>query len=205
MRTTLILVALALAVAMFGGCNAQQLADASQQATLVRGDIAAAQEQVDKAAATAAAAREAAATQPDGPEKDVTLAVATKAEGVVAKLKPIIEQASKIAAKLDEQIKKADPSDKLAGLDIAAATAPAIPVYGPIIGLILTTIAGFARAAYNRSAARAMAKGLELAQDPTGVINLADPKTGDKIRTVQGAGAGRIVDEAQGKVMALPF
>jgi hypothetical protein len=205
MRTALLILVMAAAVATMPACNAAQLGALQAQAKLAADDAAAAKAELVKAQATAAALRESAATQPDGPAKDAAIKSADVLEAGVAKAAPVVDKIAEAARVLADKVKAADPSDQFAGAQAIVDTASIIPGWGALISAIGGLALGLIRAGYNRSAARAMAKGLELAQDPLGIINLADPKTGDKIRTVQGAGAGRIVDEAQGKVMALPF
>lgn len=204
-RTVALMALITLACLLASGCNAAQLGALQAQAKLAADDAAAAKAELVKAQTTAAALRESAATQPDGPAKDAAIKSAETLEAGAAKAAPVVDKIAEAARVLNEKVKAADPSDKFAGAQAIVDTASIIPGWGALISAIGGLALGLIRAGYNRAAARAMAKGLELAQDPTGNINLADPKTGDKIRTVQGAGAGRIVDEAQGKVMALPF
>lgn len=198
-------IALAAALAILPSCNSAQIDKANQQMANVQTDLAALQQELADAKAKAAAAQEAAATQPDGPAKDAAVKKAEAAEAVADKIAPAIATAKAALAELQKAVSNADPANKVdQGLSISQGVFGALstvwPVLGPIAGVL-----GLIRAGITRSNARKIVQSLELAQDPTGKIDLNDPATRDKIRTLQGAGAGAIVNEAQGKSLALPF
>lgn len=197
---------LLVAAAVVAGCNTAQLDRAATDVRLARGDIAALRGELVAAQGRAQAARVAAETQPAGPGRDALLAVATASEQAAEKAGPVLAQAEKVAQVAEAGLRAAASGDGLAGVESTITTAVGfIPGWGTVAGLLVTTIFGFIRAGMNRAAARAIAKSVELAQGADGVLNLDNEATQEDLRTIQGAGGSRIVDEAQGKATRLPF
>ncbi len=125
-------------------------------------------------------------------DKDRVLSLADKIEGVVTNVGSVRDD---IAARV-EAIQ--DPGDALA---TAGAVASSLPVpYAPIVGLALTTLAGFFRARQNRVAGRNIAARVEMASKMSddGKIDLNDPKTKMVLSTMGGT-ATKIVREGLGQ------
>ena len=128
----------------------------------------------------------------DREDKDRVLSLADKIEGVVTNVGSVRDD---IAARV-EAIQ--DPGDALA---TAGAVASSLPVpYAPIVGLALTTLAGFFRARQNRVAGRNIAARVEMASKMSddGKIDLNDPKTKMVLSTMGGT-ATKIVREGLGQ------
>lgn len=107
-----------------------------------------------------------------------------------------VERANAALADLDAGIQSAESAPDV--LEAVGSTASAyVPGYGPLVGLVLTTAAGFWRAFVNRKAARNIAKSVQPA-----VNGLGRPAKND-IERAQTKAAKRIVDESQGKKLAL--
>lgn len=198
--------AVAAVLVVAAGCSTAQLDRAATDVRLARGDIAALRGELAAAQGRAQEAREQAATQPAGPARDALLAVAAASEKAAEKAGPVLAKAEAVAQVAEAGLRAAASGDGLAGVETAVTTAVGfVPGWGSVLALLSTTIFGLIRAGYNRAAARAIAKSVELAQGADGVLNLDDPAKQEDLRTLQGAGGSRIVDEAQGKRVALPF
>lgn len=203
-RSLLVVLFLTAASLVLGGCNAEQFGQLQAQAIQAKADIAAVKTEISKSQELVQRFKEQAATQPAGPERDRVEAVVNKLETGIEKTNKWLTVAEAAADQLDAKLKAANPSDKLAAVEaVATSAAGAVPGYGPLIAMALTAVFGWARAAQNRIAARAIAKSLETVQKPDGTINLDDETTQQDLRMHQGAVAGRIVDEAQGKAVKL--
>lgn len=226
------IVPLSLLLVVLAGCNTAQIQSGRQELARVQAAMAEVQTTLAVAATQKAEAdaqiallrreaqtiREAAATQPGGPtaqqqadmrrlESAATQAakVADQVGAVIGRAQSILAQAESAARTLADGLAKAESAPDVAQATVNAAT-PLIPgPWGAIVGLLATTLIGFWRAAYNRAAGRSIARSIELSQGKDGVINLDDEATREDLRARQGSGGSRLVDEAQGKAMALPF
>jgi len=184
-RMSLCVLACAAVLLPIGGCSTEQLQQASDDLKAAssvleqtKGDLAKTRDDIAAAGAKGQDVRKADKIAA-GAAKVVSVAseVVSKAEGVVANA--------------------ADTADLIEGG--AAAVAPLIPGgYGPLILLGATTIAGFIRARQNLNTARDVAKGVEAGKDETGKVDLKSPSMKAKMKSVMGARADRVVDEARG-------
>ncbi len=176
---------------LLGGCNSEQIDDLKQQ-------VARTQAVLDQAVAAKAEVDAAVQAMPPGDDR-------AKAVAFSAKLQGVIDQASAVLPRLQSEL--ADAQDTLGVLQAGVtAAAPLIPPpWGTVAAAAAGLLIGLIRAAANRSAGRRIAASIEQNATPEGTVNLSDPATRDRLRTAQGALAGRLVDEAQGKSLALPF
>lgn len=205
-RLTALMALAVLLTAALPGCNAEQFGQLTAQTTLVRDDVAALRGEIAAARERAATARAQAETQPAGPAREALIAAADKAEAIAGRAEPTLRETEETLGRLEARLRAADPSDRFAAAQaVLEAAAPMVPGYGPLIAFLGGTILGLVRAGYNRAAARSIARSIELTQSPEGAINLDDPSTQDDLRAHQGAAGSRIVNEAQGKALALPF
>lgn len=138
---------------------------------------------------------------------DLQAEVAESARADKTEVSRVLDRISAVQPAVGEVIEAAAlaTSDPVAGLEAAGAVAGGLPIpYAPLIGLALTTIAGFVRARMNRLAGRAIAGRIEMASkmSPDGKIDLADPKT-KLVLSTMGRTATRIVRESQGKENSL--
>lgn len=208
MRTVLCLATCLMLALVLPGCSTEQLALAEKRLEQTQTTLAATQRTLDQLEQQAVATREQAATQPAGPEQTRLVEAAARIEAVIAQAKPIVTAAQAAASGAAREIAQAsDATDAVLGTVQAAADvgAPFIPVWGGIVGLLVTNVITLIRNYRNRAAARAIPRSIELVQGADGKVDFDDPTTQDNLRAMQGATAARIVDEAQGKRLALPF
>jgi hypothetical protein len=188
MTRFLLITVLALSLA---GCNADQIAALSEQ-------LSQTQTVLDQAVAAKTDIDTTIASLPEGELRDRAIAYSQHLQGV-------IDKASVVLPRMRDELVRAEDTLGVisAGVNAAAPLIP--PPWGTIVAAVTGLALGLFRAAQNRSAARRIAASIEQNAGADGTINLSDPAIKDKVRSVQGATAGRVVDEAQGKVASLPF
>lgn len=186
-RTPIFIVTFMLAVLTpgMGGCNSQQIED-------LKGDLAAAQQLLADVQQAKAEFDTAVATLPEGEERDRMLQGSAEAQAVIDKTQATIER-------LSQQLAEADDLLDIIGAG-AQSAAPLLPVpWNALAGAVAGLAIGLIRAGHNRAVAR------RIAQSVDDKLASLSPEDAAAISLVQGATGKRVVDEAEGKVLALPF
>ena len=172
------------------GCTPEEIGQ-------LRADLEATQLQLQNTQIAVQQAHLKIAQMPDGPQKEKWARRLAAMEAVLVELEPAV-------GALKERILTAkDP------LDVAAATietaAPFLPPpWNTLVPLFGGIALGLIRAAQNRYNGRKALRSVQPAV--TSALHAADGKvTAEGLSGAQGAGGKRLVDEAQGKKMALPF
>ena len=140
------------------------------------------------------------AGQPPDAEPDPEIAAIEQRIGELAANMEKLEAAAATWA----EIMAANPDMDRFGQLLAGAQAAAPLIPPPWGELILggVSILAIIRAAANRRAGRQVAASVAA---PMAAALAADPTLGATIRAAQGTAAGRLVDEAQGRALALPL
>lgn len=188
-----------LCLPLLAGCNADQI----KQAFSATEQLSAGMQEIKAALAEATTRRTGIESMlaeiPAGPDRDQAVATSAKLDTVISIGSAWLD---KTDAAVD--ILKAELAEAEVGFDVAEgimrAAQPFIPApWGAIAIGVGGLVIGFIRARMNRVAAR----NVIVSVDP--VVAKASASAKVDIASAQSTAAGRLVDEAQGKALKLPF
>lgn len=200
MRHLIITLALIGLLAPVTGCNQQDIAELRLYATELKVQLATGRADLELTREDRVELALAIADMPEGKHKAIATEILKDTDAALEKFTAVVLKIEGAAQAMDERLESATD-----GFDVAEATvesvAPLLPApWGAILLASGTLAIGLIRAGYNRTQARKIVRSI----DGFGKLTLTDAEKVE-VRLAQGAGAGRIVDEAQGKKTALPF
>jgi len=198
MRPTLTLVLFTLLLVL-PGCNTAQIEEATHAVEEISAGMQDIQIAVAEASEQKLAIDAALESMPPGEGRDKAIALSAKLEEAIAVGSMWLARADESISVLQIELANAEePLDVAEG--VIRAAQPFIPApWGAIALGASGLIIGFLRARNTRIAARNIVESVE----PTIKRTSADTK--DRIAAAQSPAAARLVDEAQGKKLALPF
>lgn len=192
-----VLVGVALPIALTS-CVPGQVEETRAILTQIRADMAGVSVQVAMAKADLVKIEADIAAMPEGAEKEAAIKVAAKISEGIAASEKWLGKATQTASALDLALLNAEDGFGVAQavLDTARDVAP--PPWGYIVSSFGGLLLGLVRASYNRWTARNVVRSVDPLVTPDGPDAAA-------ISAAQGAGGKRLVDEAQGRRLVLPF
>jgi len=181
------------------GCNELDIEAMKAEVSELRKDAAAGREALELSREQRAELAEAIAALPEGKTKDALVQVLNGLDVRIEQISGVLLNADEALG--DYEMRLANARD---GLDVAEATVQSTatflpPPWNAMLAAGGGLILGLLRAAQNRKHGRAIAGSVD------GRLTELDPAAAAAISAAQGAGAKRIVDEAQGKKLKLPF
>lgn len=188
-----------LCLPMLAGCNLEQIEEATAAVEQISAGIQDIQAAVDEATAQRAALETVIAQMQPGPDRDQAVAMSAKLGTAIEVGTLWLDKAEVSIGILQDGLANADdPFDVAEG--VLKAAQPFIPApWGAIAIGLGGLVIGFIRARMNRVAGRNAVASV----DP--VVAKASASAKEDIASAQSTAAGRLVDEAQGKVLKLPF
>ena len=198
MRHLIITLALVCCLAPVTGCNQQQIAELQLRAAELKMQLATGRADLELTREDRARLALAIADMPEGEQKETAKKILKDTDAALETFAAVVLKVEGAAQRMEERLESATD-----GFDVAAATVESVapllpPPWGAILAATGGLVIGLIRAGYNRAQARKIAASLDGKLTLTEADKLA-------VRAAQGTGAGRIVDEAQGKKTALPF
>lgn len=167
----------------------------------VQKDVDAAQAVLDQAQPAIDAYRAEVEAMPDGDEKEAAEQILAAMEATLVKPREVVAKGSAVLAEINTRLAGLQDGDLVdvaeIGIDVGASTLP--PPWGALVGLGGGLAIGLFRAYQNRQTARNIAKSVDH------IIKGVEPSESTAIAARQTLAAERVVDEAQGKAVRLPF
>lgn len=180
------------------GCNQAQIAELQLKATELKAQLAAGRKDLELTQEQRARLAAAIAEMPEGPEKEKAKKLAKNVDAAIEKTSAFLVKLEEATLQMEQRLEGAEDALDVAEAAVESA-APLIPApWGAIFAASGGLLIGLLRAGYNR------AQAVKIARSVDGKVDLSDASKAE-IRAIQGAGGGRIVDEAQGKATRLPF
>jgi len=198
-RLLIVAVVAVIVCAMLCGCTVEDRAALTQQAVVVREHVDAAEAQIAAISDELANADEAIALLPEGKAKDEARAYKAGLEDALTRTQAVIAQGKVVLDEIAAGLADSGDAFDVAQVAITAAGKVAPPPWGALGAGLAGLVLGLIRAAYNRAAGRRVIASVD------GYVMPSEPGEAAKLSVAQGAGGKRLVDEAQGKKLALPF
>ena len=161
-----------------------EMAEVSAQVEKAKGDLARMEAEIG--------------AMPEGSEKETAMKVAAKISEGIAASEKWLGKATQTVGVLEAALVNAQDGFDVAQAALDAAKTVAPPPWGYLASVLGGLVLGLIRAGYNRWTARKIVRSVD------GIV-APDKTAAAAISLIQGASGKRIVDEAQGKKLALPI